>query len=172
MSDVAEVILIIDMVKGFLSEGYPLYCGEQSRQIIPYVVQLLNNHPNWNRLYLCDNHKPDDEEFKTFRPHCVAGTVETEIIDELKPYPGTVIPKTRYSAFYKTSLDEKLLQLRPQRVIVTGVCTDICVMYTVSDLRNRDYKVWVPVKGVATFNHDAHEFALNHMRNILGAEVS
>lgn len=172
MREVSEVILIIDMVKGFFIEGYPLYCGPQARQIIPYVEQLLKDHPEWIRLYLCDNHAPDDAEFKMFPPHCIAGSVETEIIDELKPYPGTIIPKTRFSALYKTDLEEKLLKLKPQRIIVVGVCTDICVMHTVSDLRDRGYKVWVPAKGVATFDREAHEFALKHMRTILGAEVS
>lgn len=167
-----EVILIIDMVKGFFQEGFPLYCGSQARQIIPFVIQLLKDHPAAERLYLCDNHAPDDAEFEMFPPHCIAGSEESEIIPELAAYPGTVIPKTRFSCFYKTDLEDRLQKLAPEKVIMVGVCTDICVLHTVGDLRDRGYRVWVPIKGVATFDEEAHRFALKHMEKVLGAEVS
>jgi len=54
---------------------------------------------------------------------------------------------------------------------VCGVCTDICVMHTVGDARDRDYEVEVPANCVATFNPKAHRFALEHMEKILGAKV-
>ncbi|HJW88491.1 MAG TPA: isochorismatase family protein [Dehalococcoidia bacterium] len=52
-----------------------------------------------------------------------------------------------------------------------GDCTDICVMHTVADARNRDYPVEVPVDCVATFNEENHRFALDHMEKILGAKL-
>jgi nicotinamidase-related amidase len=57
-------------------------------------------------------------------------------------------------------------------VTVVGVCTDICVMHTVADARNRDYAVVVPTDCVATFDPQAHRFALDHMRRVLGATVT
>ena len=33
----ANAVLIADMVRGFFEEGYPLYCGEKARGIIPNV---------------------------------------------------------------------------------------------------------------------------------------
>ncbi|GAH42268.1 unnamed protein product, partial [marine sediment metagenome] len=30
-----KAILVIDMVRGFLEKGYPLYCGRKARSIIP-----------------------------------------------------------------------------------------------------------------------------------------
>ncbi len=166
-----EVILIVDMLKGFLQEGFPLFCGQKAREIIPFVVRLLQERPKLERFYLCDNHAPDDAEFKMFPPHCIAGSEGAELIPELAPYPGTIIPKTRFSGFYRTDLAERLQKLAPSRVIVVGVCTDICVLHTVADLRNRDYPVWVPIQGVAGFDEQAHQFVLKHMEKILGAEV-
>lgn len=97
--------------------------------------------------------------------------MEAEIIDELKPFPGKVISKTRYSGFYNTSLGEILKEMNPQKVILVGVCTDICVMYTAADLRNRDYEVEIPRNCVASFDEEAHESALSHMEEVLGVRV-
>jgi nicotinamidase/pyrazinamidase len=80
-----------------------------------------------------------------------------------------VIPKTRYSAFFNTTLENRLAKLMPDKLIVCGVCTDICVCHTVADARNRDYEVEVPVDCVASFNEEAHRFALEHMERVLGA---
>ncbi|MEK6590247.1 MAG: isochorismatase family cysteine hydrolase [Nitrospinota bacterium] len=166
-----EVIIIVDMLKGFLEKGYPLYCGGDARTIIPNVVSLLNEKRGAELIYVCDNHAEDDEEFKMFPRHCIRGTVESELIDELKPFKGMVIPKTRYSGFYNTPLENVLKELNPDVVTVVGVCTDICVMHTVADLRNRDYHVVVPVNCVASFDEDSHRFALKHMEKILGARL-
>jgi nicotinamidase/pyrazinamidase len=106
-----------------------------------------------------------------FPPHCVSGTEEAEIIPELRDYPGEVIAKNRYSGFYNTLLDERLQAIRPDKLIVCGVCTDICVMHTVADARNRDYEVEVPTDCVASFNDDGHRFALDHMDKVLGAKL-
>ncbi len=57
-------------------------------------------------------------------------------------------------------------------MIVCGVCTDICVLHTVSDARNRDYQVEVPVDCVASFNERAHGFALEHMEKTLGVKLT
>jgi len=33
----ANVVLVIDMVKGFLEPGHNLYCGDEARAIIPKI---------------------------------------------------------------------------------------------------------------------------------------
>jgi hypothetical protein len=39
-------------------------------------------------------------------------------------------------------------------------------------LANRDYTISVPIKGVADFDPEAHQFALKRMKQLYGAEVS
>ena len=162
------------MLRGFLEEGYPLYCGAKSRDIIPGIQRLLERESAQGAkvFFICDDHDPDDLEFKMFPPHCIEGTVEAEIIPELAEYPGEIIPKKRYSGFFGTALKAKLKELKPEKIIVCGVCTDICVMHTVADARNRDYQVEVPVDCVASFNEKGHHFALEHMEKILGAKLT
>jgi nicotinamidase/pyrazinamidase len=115
-----------------------------------------------------------------FPPHCVVGTDEHELVEELRrfePDAAAVIQKRRYSAFFDTELENVLEQLEPDEVQVIGFCTDICVLHTTSDLRNRDYEVVVRKDGCETFNAPGHDnqevnrWALAHIESILGARV-
>ncbi len=170
----ANAVLVVDMLRGFLEEGYPLYIGQKCRQIIPNIRHLLERElKHGSKLFfICDNHDPDDLEFEMFPPHCIEGTVEAEVIPELARYPGEIIPKKRYSGFFATSLEEKLSQLKPEKVIICGVLTNICVLHTAADARNRDYKVEVPIDCVASPDGEAHRFALEHIEKVLGARLT
>jgi len=170
----ANVVLVSDMLRGFLEEGYPLYCGEKARRIIPNIQGLLERElaQGSTIFFLCDSHAPDDPEFKMFPPHSIEGTAEAEVIPELAQYEGEIIPKRTFSSFFDTSLDEKLSQLRPEKLIVCGVCTHICVLYAVADARIRGYEVEVPVDCVASFDEKAHHFALEYMEKVLGAKLT
>jgi nicotinate phosphoribosyltransferase len=168
-----RAILVIDMLRGFLEEGYPLYCGAKARNIIPNVQKLLVRELSQGArvFYLCDSHTPDDPEFKLFPPHCIEGTPEADLIPELSQYPGEMIPKRHFSAFYDTPLEEKLKELNPETIVICGVCTDICVLHTVADAKNRGYEIEIPVDCVASLNDKAHSFALEHMEKVLGAKL-
>ncbi len=64
----------------------------------------------------------------------------TDIVDELTPEDGEpVIYKTRFSAFYRTDLDELLRSYGAKHLIITGCTTSICVESTIRDAFFRDY---------------------------------
>ena len=169
----ADAVLVVDMLRGFCQEGNPLYCGPTARQIIPNVQKLLDKELSRGSkvIFLIDTHDPDDKEFQMFPVHCVRGTSECDIIPELSTYPAERLEKSRYSGFYGTDLSDRLKKLNPDRISVCGVCTDICVLHTVADARNRDYPVVVYKNCVATFDDTAHKFALDHIEKILGAQL-
>jgi nicotinamidase/pyrazinamidase len=170
---VADVVLVIDMQRGFLEEGNPLFCGEDARRIIPRVQKLLDREiaRGSTIIFTADEHAPDDKEFEMWPPHCVQGTEEAEIIPELAAYPGEKVPKTRYSAFYGTDLGQRLEELQPEKIMMCGCCTDICVLHTVTDARNRDHRVQLYTDCVAVIDEEMARFALRHMERILGVEL-
>ena len=170
----ANAVLVVDMLRGFFEEGYPLYCGAKARQIIPNIQHLLEKEIEQGSkiFFICDYHDTDDLEFKMFPPHCIEGTIETEMIPELSRYPGEIVPKKRYSGFFGTPLEKKLKQLKPEKLIICGVATNICVMHTTADARNHDYEVEVPTDCVASPDDEAHRFALKHMEKVLGARLT
>jgi len=170
----SNVVLVVDMLIGFMEPGKNLYCGDEARQIIPNIKRLIESEhaAGSSIIFIADTHDPDDLEFEMFPVHCVRGTEECEVIPELADYVTVTLQKRRYSAFYETDLEKRLKTLNPEKIILVGVCTDICVMHTTADARNRDYAVEVPTDCVASFDLDAHRHALDHMEKILGAKLT
>ncbi len=167
-------LLVIDMLNDFVDPQGVLYCGEAARAIIPAVKQLMEEFVRNGDLVVMvkDAHAQDDPEFQMFPPHAVRGTWGGAVIPELPiPREAVTLEKTRYSAFFGTDLDRLLKEYGPEEVWVVGVCTSICVMDTVGDLRNRDYKVVVPSHAVADFDPEFHAFALKRMERVYGAAV-
>jgi len=171
-----RAVIVVDMLRGFLEARYPLDVGEAGRAIIPAVRHRIVDEAARDAavFWVTDSHAPDDAEFAMFPPHCIRGTAEAEIVPALADLiiPANVLPKTRYSGFYGTDLAARLATLSPEIVTVVGVCTDICVLHTVADARNRDYAVVVPADCVASFDDASHRFALDHMRRVLGATIT
>ena len=169
-----QALLVIDMLHDFLDPGGSLYCGDQAREIIPKVRDLIEAHRRAGSaiIFLTDWHAPDDKEFRMFPPHAVAGEHGAEIIPELEVKDGDhVIRKTRFSAFYGSDLGRVLESEGVEEIHMSGVCTSICVMDTTSDARNRDYPVVIHTRAVADFDQEAHEFSLKRMEKVLGARL-
>jgi len=174
--DSCRAVIVVDMQKGFMTPDGALYCGDAARQIIEPVRRRVEAEKAAGAaiFFTRDCHRPDDREFEMFPVHCVEGSGEDDIIDELADLAGAarLINKRRYSAFFETDLAEQLIELGPTEVVVMGVCTDICVLHTVAGLRSRDYPVEVPADGVTSFDVQQHEWALGHMEKILGAQIT
>ena len=168
-----RTLLVIDMIVGFLDPEKPLYVDHEAARIVSRVEELIirEKDKGSNVVFVADNHDPDDLEFQMFPKHCVRGTDETDVIHQLAPYVEEVLQKRRYSAFFDTDLEQRLGILGTDELILCGVCTDICVMHTAADSRNRDITVEVISDAVASFNQSAHNYAIEHMRDILGVRI-
>ena len=81
------------------------------------------------------------------------------------------ILKPRHSAFYGTPLEFLLDELRVTRLVVTGIETDICVMYTAQDAYMRRYELWIPRNCTASRSPARHAAALDFMRTNLKASI-
>ena len=169
-----KALIVVDMLVDFIDRKGSLYCGPTADRIIPIIKEKIEEARRVGDLiiYVNDSHKPDDKEFQMFPKHCVKGTPGAQVIPDLKPRRGDkVIRKISLSSFYGTRLEEVLKRHKVKHVDVVGVCTSICVMDAVGDLRNRGYSVTVHKKGVADFDQRFHRFALQRMEKTYGAEV-
>lgn len=79
--------------------------------------------------------------------------------------------KPQFSGFYATNLPVLLPKLGVDRLILTGMAADICVLFTAADAHMRDYRLWVPADAVAAEAPERREWALDIMRNAMGAET-
>src|SRR5438105_11274607 len=175
----ANVTIVVDALNGFCKTGN--LASPRCDAAIPRIRDAIEarRRAGDQLIFLADTHDPNDREFEVFPVHCVRGTAESEVVAELQPLlkSGTLIRKRRYSGFFETDLEARLRAARPEQVTVAGVCTDICVLHTVADLRNRDYRVVVPASAVETFEgpghpgYEAQRRALAHLKGVLGARI-
>ncbi len=165
----AKVLLIIDMLNDFVLKGAPLEVP-RARAIVGNIKKQVNKARRGKIpiIYCCDSHSRNDREFGLWPPHAVRGTRGAEIVDELKPRErDVIINKRTYSGFHRTTLDRTLKGLGARHLILTGVVTNICILYTAADAYMRGYEVSVPEDCVAALRAEDHRFALRQIREIL-----
>jgi ureidoacrylate peracid hydrolase len=171
-----SAVLVIDMLNDFLEpEGaMPLLEG---RRLYEPIRRLLKSAREGGSpvIWVCDEHLPSDREFEKRSVHCLQGTWGAEIVAELEPDGEELrIPKTRYSGFFETDLDQRLRELGVDHLILTGVVTNICVRSTAHDAFFRDYRVTVPVECVAATSEREQESTLydldTHYATVAGLE--
>ncbi len=154
-----------DLLKGFCYKG-PL-SSPRAAGIVPKVVELFQHaHDQGLRhfLLLQDTHEANALEFSAYPPHCIAGTEESETIDELNNLPFsdqfTIFPKNSISSHEGTGLDP-WLEAHPEvtTFINVGVCTDICIYHLTlyfrvraNVLKQRGTRIVVPANCVQTYD--------------------
>jgi nicotinamidase-related amidase len=79
--------------------------------------------------------------------------------------------KPKHSGFYSTQLSILLDYLGVNTIIVAGIQTHICVLFTANDAYMRDYKLIVPADCVASTDPGDSKHALELMQVVLKAEV-
>lgn len=159
------LLITVDMINGFIREG--VLASPRVERIIPAVEKLNKNLSKAKRLFFVDEHEEDAIEFKAFPPHCLKGSSESKIIDELVPYidGATVIGKNSINGFFAPDftkfLNENLDKIN--KVIVTGCCTDLCIenislsLKTFLNQNNKDVDVCVVTNGVETYDLGEHK---------------
>ena len=172
-----KALLVIDLQRDFVDPGGALYFEGAEGVIEPILERIeLYKREKLPIITTQDWHDPDDREFRVWPRHCVAGTDGARLTDRveraLEGYENHhSVKKTRFSAFYKTNFDELIKELGIDEFEVVGVVTNICVLFTVEELRNRDIPVRVMERGVKSYDEELHRFALRQMGEVLGVEI-
>ena len=95
-----------------------------------------------------------------------------EFVARLAPRDGDYfVIKPQFSGFYATNLPVLLPKLGVDRLVLTGVAADICVLFTAADAHMRDYILWIPEDGVAAQTDERRSWALQIMKQSMGAEI-
>jgi nicotinamidase-related amidase len=168
-----RALLVIDMQKDFCYESGALFL-QDAKRIIPLVKNLIARARKRKIpvIYTQDWHRMDDAEFSLWPPHCIENTEGAEIVDELSPAKDDfVVRKRRYSAFFGTDLDLHLREKEIKNLVLSGVCTNICVLHTASDAMLLGYRITVVEDCVASLSPYDQDYALNHIKEVLKGEV-
>jgi nicotinamidase-related amidase len=124
-------------------------------------------------IYVNDNFGRWRSDWRQVIERCLAeGSPGRRMVGRLQPHPEDYfVLKPRHSGFYSTTLDLLLHDLGTRTVIVTGVATDICVLFTANDAYMRGYHVIVPRDGVAASTPQKNAAALRQIREVLKADT-
>lgn len=168
-------LLIIDMVNRFDFEGGDALAAA-ALELVPEILRLRRSfdragHPV---IYANDNFT----DWKGGFPHLVAscqaqGGASGAIASSLAPAPGHFhLLKPKHSAFLGTPLQILLAQLAVDRLVLTGIATDSCILATAQDAHMRDYALAIPSDATAALTPRRRRQALDLARGALGASTA
>ena len=180
-----NLLVIVDMIEGFVNFG--ALADKKINKVTPNILNLIKKAKAENAKVIAfrDSHNINDEEFKIFPIHCLKGSAESQLIPELKAVEENIdldIEKDTTNGFITKDFQEIVKNITFDNVIVTGCCTDICVLNFVTSYinfikeNNLKTKIIVIEDACYTFdgeNHNAEEFhnkAITKMRE-MGATV-
>lgn len=172
--------LVIDMSYDFVADDGRLTVGKPAQDIVDNIVNTLESfYRNGDIVAFCmDAHKENDPHFNIWPKHCVIGTPGAKLYGKLLTWYEThkesdkvlYIDKSEYDAFYHTNLGDKLRAFKVDDVVVSGVCTDICVTNTVYGAYKEGFATTVFKNEVATFTKNGEIF-LDSMANFYKTKI-
>jgi nicotinamidase/pyrazinamidase len=155
-------VIIVDMLKDSF-KGSPDHSVIQGfKAIIPRIQFLVEEARQLNGLIVlaCDSFFEEDFFIRNGKmpAHSLRGTEGSEVIDELEIKPGDiVVPKRRFSAFFKTDLDITLRNHGIDTIAVTGLSTDVCVLATALEGLSNDFYSVIISDACASRRPEYHE---------------
>jgi nicotinamidase-related amidase len=164
---VKPAVIIVDMLEDNYS--YQRTGTREEEKIIPVVRDLLSQCRNRRIpvIFACDSFLPGDFLFRgRMKPHALRGTPGVRPLAELKPQEeDIVLEKRRFSAFFKTDLDQTLRTMGVDTVAVGGINTHFCVLATAFDAVCHDFHTIILEDASACFKRQIHESFIDAYRN-------
>jgi nicotinamidase-related amidase len=166
------VLLVIDAINHFQFEDADAILADARRMAPPLrALRARAVRAGIPVVYVNDNFGRWRSDFRTLVAHCSRPDARGRAVARaLHPGPDDYfVLKPKHSGFYATCLDLLLEHLGAETVILTGLLTDICVLFTASDAYVRGFRVVVPSDCVAARSRADSARALAVMRRALGA---
>jgi nicotinamidase/pyrazinamidase len=165
---VKPAIIVVDMVKDTFKEGSRLPITQEGRSIIPNLQKLLteSRKRGFPVIFANDSFLKGDFIFTgKMKSHSIRGTEGAEVVADLNPEPTDIIlPKRRFSAFFKTDLDHTLRVLGVDTIVVTGLTIEFCVLSTVMDGLCHDFSAIILEDCTVSHTKERHEACLSLYR--------
>jgi nicotinamidase-related amidase len=161
-------IVVVDMLADNFDEEKDWSITREAKKIIPPLQHLLKECRSLGVtiIYANDSFLPNDFIFKgRMKETALRGTKGSEVIQALAPQPGDhIVPKRRFSGFFKTDLDQTLRLLDVDTVVSCGIATHICVLANAMDALCHDFRSIILEDCTAANTREIHEATLNNYR--------
>jgi nicotinamidase-related amidase len=165
-------LLIVDMISSFdFEDGEKV--AESAHEAVPHITDLARRARDEGVpiAYVNDNYGGWSDTRDDLIERMRAGQY-SELLEPLTPAEDVAfVLKGRHSIFYGTPVEHMLREEGVDRIVMTGVVTEQCILYSALDAYLRHFQVVVPRDAVAHISEHLAEAALEMMESNLHAEV-
>ncbi|HWE04884.1 MAG TPA: isochorismatase family cysteine hydrolase [Tepidisphaeraceae bacterium] len=169
-----DALLIIDCINDLEFPG-----GEN---VLPWAIKLASRLTAFRAtahragipvIYVNDNFGLWHSNFHEVYAHCTRRSARgRDVCRRLKPKRDDYfILKPRHSAFFATSLVPLLEHLHVKRLILAGIATNLCVLFTAHDAHMLQYPMIVLSDCCAAESDFDHDVALSQLERFCRATV-
>jgi nicotinamidase-related amidase len=169
-----DALLIIDAINDLQFPG-----GEK---VLPWAEKLSARLRRFRAkaraanipvIYVNDNFGQWHSDFREVYNYCTRRQARgRHVAEKLKPATSDYfILKPRHSAFFATSLVPLLEDLKIKRLILTGIATNLCVLFTAHDAHMHGYRLIVLSDCCAAESDFDHNIALGQLERFCGATI-
>ena len=165
-------LLVIDVQK---------YFGEMVEPPLPQIKLLNDFFHNTGRpvIFTQHGHTPDElippiknQLIRKVGPEnaLMVNTESWELVPDIwkMTRDAPVVAKNTYDAFMETSLETELQKRGVERVLITGVMTDVCCDTTARSAFVRGYETWFIRDACWTDTQEQHDHAVSGVDFVLG----
>eukprot|EP00244_Chara_vulgaris_P006498 TRINITY_DN2464_c0_g1_i2.p1 TRINITY_DN2464_c0_g1~~TRINITY_DN2464_c0_g1_i2.p1 ORF type:complete len:250 (+),score=55.24 TRINITY_DN2464_c0_g1_i2:46-795(+) len=170
-------LVIVDEVNGFAAVGSGNLAPKEPDASVACMVEETArlarafSDRKWPILAFLDTHEPDKPE-PPYPPHCIIGTGEENLVPALewleKDPAVTLVRKDCIDGFIgairkdgSNAFCDWVAANELEKVLVVGICTDICVLdFVVSILSARNHNILPPLKDVLVYSKGCSTYSL------------
>lgn len=179
------VLLMIDMEKAFVEPKAALHIMG-AKYTVPACEAALDDARNlgirviWiKRVYSQDGSDIETPRYRMLKKHGVTGVLApgSTGVNSIEEPDGltrldseTVIVKPRWSAFFKTDLDDLLHEIGAENVVLAGTTTPNCVRSTCYDSIAYNYRTLILSRCTSSQTDEIQRSNIEDMRRA-GAEI-
>lgn len=176
---IKNLVINIDMINGFVKEG--TLAAPSIMRVVPRQQEILEEYKNAEDkgiIFIRDEHTKDAIEFKTFPEHCLKGSKESELIDELKEYYKDAYDfgKNSTNFVFAPGFQEQINKFENlETVTLMGCLSEVCVknggitLRNYFDQLNKDVDIYVSADAIDTYDapgHNAEEVTAQALKDM------
>ena len=170
----ACALLLIDVVNALEFEGAERIVSRAGRMVSR--VSALRERARASgvpTIYVNDNFGRWRSDFKSIVRRCVANSSPgRDVSRALAPSADDYFVLKPYnSGFFSTVLESLLERMQTRTLILTGIATDNCVLFTAHDAYLRGYRLFVPSDCSVAETPEHHRQALDIIGRVMKADT-
>ena len=160
-------VIVVDMLNdAFMTHGIGM--TPHVRSVVDNTNRLTEFARNHSIpvIFAMDSFLRGDFIFQgKMKEHSIRGTDGAKVTDELIQSDTDIyLPKRRFSAFFKTDLDQTLRLYDIDTVAITGINTHWCVLTTAMDALAHDFRAYIIEDCCTSYREEIHKTIVDMYR--------